>query len=83
MDLFIGDPNYLHKGLGSIILRTFMKEYVFPQLHVDVCIIGPDPKNLIAIKAYQKAGFKHFKTIFTGKEDEHLMKITRQELTGA
>jgi RimJ/RimL family protein N-acetyltransferase len=80
VDLFIGEKAYLHKGLGSTIIRKFLKDYVFTQLDVDSCIMGPSPNNVAAIKAYQKAGLSHFKTIFDGKEDEYLMKIKKEAI---
>ncbi len=82
IDLFIGEKDYLHKGLGSIIINKFLRDFVFAQLEVDSCIIGPDPKNIAAIKAYQKAGFVHLKTIFNPEEneEEYLMKISSTSL---
>ena len=83
-DLFIGEKDYLHKGLGSIIIKKFLRDFVFAQLEVDSCIMGPDPKNMPAIKAYQKAGFSHFKTIFNPEEneEEYLMRITKKTIGG-
>lgn len=80
VDLFIGEKIFLHKGLGGIIIKKFLKDFVFTKLEVDSCIMGPDPKNIAAIKAYQKAGFNHFKTIFNPEEneEEYLMKIKKE-----
>lgn len=82
VDLFIGEKDFLHKGLGSVIIKKFLKDFVFAQLAVDICIMGPDPNNIAAIKAYQKAGFSHFKTIFNQEEneEEYLMKITKETI---
>lgn len=84
VDLFIGEKDFLHKGLGSIIINKFLKNFVFAQLEVDSCIMGPNPKNIAAIKAYQKAGFSHFKTIFNPEEneEEYLMKVTKETICG-
>ena len=82
VDLFIGEKEYQHKGLGSIIMQQFLKNFVFARLAVDSCIIGPNPKNISAIKSYQKAGFKHLKTILNSEdgEEEYLMRYPKENL---
>lgn len=81
VDLFIGEEEHLYRGLGGKILRRFLAEVVFRDRDVRVCVIGPEPGNAAAIQAYEKAGFRFFKTIQvpTEPEPEHLMKITREE----
>lgn len=79
VDLFIGEVEYLYQGLGSHILRRFLGEVVFK--NAKICVIGPEPKNTAAIRAYEKAGFRFFKTIqVPGEpEPEHLMQMSREE----
>jgi RimJ/RimL family protein N-acetyltransferase len=81
VDLFIGEPDYVHKGLGSILLRKFLREIVFAKPETESCILGPQPKNAVAIRAYEKAGFRYLKTIQVPDEPkpEYLMRITRAE----
>ncbi|OGH88803.1 MAG: hypothetical protein A3J93_01800 [Candidatus Magasanikbacteria bacterium RIFOXYC2_FULL_42_28] len=75
IDLFIGEKDFQHKGLGSVIIQKFLKDFVFKKLNVESCIIGPNPNNIAAIKAYEKAGFKYLKTIINPDgEDEYLME---------
>ena len=82
VDLFIGEETYLHKGLGSHILRRFLRAIVFAAGDIASCIIGPSETNAIAIRAYEKAGFRYFKTIPSENETtpEYLMRITRADL---
>ncbi len=84
VDLFIGEADYLHQGLGSPILRKFLREIVFQTLEVVSCIIDPDEANTVAKKAYAKAGFKHLKTISIPDEPgpSYLMRVTREEVEG-
>ncbi len=84
VDLFIGDPEYLYRGLGRHVIRRFLSEHVFIDPDVEVCVIGPEPKNVAAIRAYEKAGFRFFKTIqVPGEpEPEYLMKLSRREFEG-
>jgi RimJ/RimL family protein N-acetyltransferase len=81
VDMFIGDPRYLHQRLGGPILRQFVQEIVFADPAFASCIIGPEPENTSAIKAYEKAGFRHLKTVqlpFLG-EQQYLMRLARSE----
>jgi len=82
IDLFIGEEEYVHKGLGSEIIRKFVKEIVFVDYDVSSCFIDPEPKNTIAIRAYRKAGFKYLKTVWNKKDsvEAYLMRINREEL---
>ena len=84
VDLFIGDPEYLYRGLGRHVIRRFLSEHVFIDPVVEVCVIGPEPKNVAAIRAYEKAGFRFFKTIqVPGEpEPEYLMRLSRGEFEG-
>jgi len=82
MDLFIGEQEFIHKGLAKNILTKFLREYVFLLNDAVCCIIGPEPQNKTAIRAYEKAGFKYLKTIQVPDEDEpeYLMRLYKNEL---
>ena len=84
VDLFIGEAAYVHRGLGHHVIRRFLAEHVFSDPNVEVCVIGPEPGNTAAIRAYEKAGFRFFKTIrVPGEpEPEYLMKLSRREFEG-
>ncbi|NGO49981.1 GNAT family N-acetyltransferase [Allomesorhizobium camelthorni] len=58
IDLSIGVPDLVGIGHGSAIVRQFVEE-LFAEGTPRV-IIDPDPANLRAIRAYEKAGFKAF-----------------------
>jgi aminoglycoside 6'-N-acetyltransferase len=58
VDLSIGDPALVGIGHGSAIIRQFVEE-LFAEGTPRV-IIDPDPANVRAIRAYEKAGFKAF-----------------------
>lgn len=84
VDLFIGEAEHLYRGLGEHIVRSFLHEHVFSDPEIEACVIGPEPKNAAAIRAYEKAGFRFFKTIHVPgePEPEYLMKLTREEFEG-
>jgi aminoglycoside 6'-N-acetyltransferase len=56
VDLSIGEAALLSKGIGSAALAAFARG-----LHADghrTIIIDPDPRNIRAVRAYEKAGFR-------------------------
>jgi aminoglycoside 6'-N-acetyltransferase len=63
IDLFIGEKEYVGKGLGSNIIKKFTKEVVFSLFDVEYCIADPGVKNTPSMRAFEKAGFKPVKTI--------------------
>ncbi len=79
VDLFIGEPDSVGKGLGKLILNKFLAKVVFIQENIESCVVGPEPKNKRAIKAYEKAGFHYLKTIHISDEPEpeYLMVINK------
>jgi aminoglycoside 6'-N-acetyltransferase len=60
IDIFIGEEDYLGKGLSFLILNQFLKIFVDP--HYEACFVDPDSANIAAIHAYEKVGFQYLKT---------------------
>lgn len=56
IDFFIGDADYIGKGVGAEVLKSF--DY---QGYKNI-LVNPDMNNIAAIKTYEKAGFKKIKT---------------------
>lgn len=80
LDFFIGNRDYIFKGLGKDIVSIFLRDFVFRKEGVSRCVVGPEPGNNAAIRVYEKAGFRHLKTVQCAheKEPEYLM-IARKE----
>lgn len=58
-DIIIGERENLGRGYGSDALRTLVR-YLFATFStLEVAIIGANPANARAIRAYEKAGFRH------------------------
>jgi RimJ/RimL family protein N-acetyltransferase len=79
IDLLIGEDKFRHKGWGSFIITRFLKEILFDIYKVDICTIDPEPENKIAIRAYEKAGFRYLKTVWNPIDNvwAHIMLIRR------
>jgi RimJ/RimL family protein N-acetyltransferase len=82
IDIFIGEESHIHRGLGGLIIKEFLKKIVFEKYDVDCCIVDPYVENEIAIKAYRKAGFKYLKTVWNEAENrkEDILIIKRDEV---
>jgi aminoglycoside 6'-N-acetyltransferase len=80
VDMFIGEERFLHRGYGSAIMREFLKEIVFADPRIGRCVIDPDERNTIAIRTYEKTGFRYLKTVQVENEPapSHLMELTRE-----
>lgn len=79
IDLFIGEADLLYKGFGPLIIRRFIEKIVFADTLINVCIIDPEPENGAAIRAYEKVGFRHFKSADTLEGPVYLMKLSRAD----
>lgn len=60
-DLFIGEGNYLRKGLGNQIIDCFLEKYIWPNYRY--CVVDPDVRNEASIRLFQKCGFIEHKQI--------------------
>jgi aminoglycoside 6'-N-acetyltransferase len=82
VDLFIGEVELIGRGHGPAMLRQFLRDVAFPFHGVDVCVIGPSIKNVPAIRAYEKIGFRALREVqVPGEPDpEFLMRVTAAEL---
>lgn len=56
IDLFIGEPSLVGKGLGSAIIKKF-KAQLFACPGVTKVIADPDAANIRAIRCFEKADF--------------------------
>ncbi len=64
IDQFLANAGDLGRGLGSLMVRTFV-ETLFADPAVTRVQTDPSPENHRAIRAYEKAGFRRVKEIDT------------------
>src|SRR5688500_6820369 len=62
VDLFIGEEALLNRGLGAEATRRFVEEQVFAG-GAHACVAGPDEGNRASIRAFEKAGFRRWRTL--------------------
>lgn len=56
-DIFIGEEDYLSKGLGEKIVNL-IKDKIYLEYNADAIVLRPFKENIRAIKCYEKANFK-------------------------
>ncbi len=62
IDMWIGEPNFWDKGIGSKALKLVMG-HIFKDEKAKKIIIDPHVDNLRAIHVYEKVGFKKVKIL--------------------
>ncbi len=75
IDQFIGVPEFINKGLGSMFVKEFTDELLLSK-KVSKIVTDPSVLNLRAQKAYEKAGFK--KKIAMPGEDGDVMIMEKR-----
>jgi len=80
IDMFIGEKEYLHKGIGPLMIMKFLRDIAFPRSGLKTCVLGPDPNNTAAIKAYEKVGFVYIKTVTKDDGREYIMTVTAKTI---
>lgn len=59
LDLFIGEPAYVGRGFGQLMLREYLTQIAFPHFADErFAYISHEAENFTAIKASEAAGFK-------------------------
>ena len=82
-DLFIGEEEYLNKGIGKKIINN-INEIIYKKYKADSIILRPFKKNIRAIKCYEKCGFnkiyEYIDKDTIGKKENILVLINRNEV---
>jgi RimJ/RimL family protein N-acetyltransferase len=76
IDQFLAHPEDLGRGLGTALVTDFTK-HLFANPEVTRIIVDPSPKNLRAIRCYEKSGFRFVARIITPDGPAHLMALDR------
>lgn len=77
LDISIGEAELIGKGHGGAILAQFAADLF--QEGAPRLLIDPHPDNARAIRAYEKAGFRHIDTRTSQYGPAHLMALDAPE----
>ena len=56
-DLFIGEEDYLHRGIGSRVVKM-INDLIYEKYKVDHIVLRPFKRNVGAVNCYKKNGFE-------------------------
>lgn len=63
IDLYIGEPAFLHRGLGRAALGAYLRDVAFAHFPAERRgYIGHDPGNTAALRCSESAGFRRIGT---------------------
>ena len=79
IDIFIGEPDFLYRGLGPAVIQKLLRQIIFEEPDITACIIDPEPANTAAIRAYRKTGFVFQYTVRTEQQtpDAYVMRMEK------
>jgi aminoglycoside 6'-N-acetyltransferase len=63
IDQFIGEPDMVDQGHGSALIRSFVDGLL--KTGTPRVVTDPDPENIRAVRAYEKAGFQKTRLVDT------------------
>lgn len=79
IDQFIGEEDYIGKGLGTSMIGEFI-DNLFSNPNIKKIITDVDNKNKRAIHCYEKVGFTFVKELLTPDGLANLMQMTRNAI---
>lgn len=74
IDQFIGEEEYINRGVGTKAIRMFV-EMIRRERNPTSIILDPSPENKRAIRCYEKAGFKHYETKIGEEGPAYMMRL--------
>jgi aminoglycoside 6'-N-acetyltransferase len=84
LDLLIGEPDFVGRGWGRLILIRFLHEVAFPLFsQEDTCWILHDLRNERAMRASMAAGFRYSHEVIVHGFRHALLQLTKDAAANA
>ncbi len=77
VDLLIGEPDLVGRGLGPQVLTAFAREVVFADPAVTAAVATVEEPNRRSWRAFEKAGFRHVRDVDEDGLPHRLMRLDR------
>jgi RimJ/RimL family protein N-acetyltransferase len=77
VDLMIGQPDLVGRGVGPRVLSAFVSEVVFVDPAIDVVVATVEEQNRRSWRAFEKAGFRHVGDVEEDGLPHRLMRLDR------
>jgi hypothetical protein len=78
VDLFVGDPAAVGRGLGPEILQEFARSVVFARPETTALVAIVDEPNRRPWRAFEKASFRHVRDVEEDGLPHRLMRLERR-----
>ncbi len=77
VDLLIGEPDLVGRGLGPEVLERFARDIVFADPAVYALVATVEEPNRRSRRAFEKAGFRHVRDVKEDGLPHCLMRLDR------
>jgi aminoglycoside 6'-N-acetyltransferase len=77
VDLFIGEPDAVGRGLGPEILREFARTVIFARPETTAAVATVEEANRRSWRAFEKAGFRHVRNVEEDGLPHRLLRLDR------
>ena len=78
VDLFVGEPDAVGRGLGPEILREFARTIAFARPETTALVATVEEANRRSWRAFEKAGFRHVRDVEEDGLPHRLMRLERR-----
>jgi len=78
VDLFVGEPDAVGRGLGPEILREFARTVVFSSPETTAAVATVEQANTRSWRAFEKAGFRHVRDVEEDGLPHRLLRLDRR-----
>jgi aminoglycoside 6'-N-acetyltransferase len=78
LDLFIGEEDWVGRGLGPRVLDAFTRDVVFVRPGTSACVATVEEANRRSWRAFEKAGFRHMRDVVENGLPHRLMRLDRR-----
>jgi len=84
VDLFVGEPAYLHRGFGRAALCGYLLEVAFPYYASETrAYIAHEPLNTAALRCSRAVGFRPLRKFLEGGVEMVLLGSNRLSIEGS
>jgi aminoglycoside 6'-N-acetyltransferase len=77
VDLFVGEPDLVGRGLGPLIIEQFVREIVFARAETTAAVATVEEPNRRSWRGFEKAGFRHVRDVREDGLPHRLMRLDR------
>jgi RimJ/RimL family protein N-acetyltransferase len=77
VDLMLGEPDLVGRGLGPRVLSAFTRDVVFVDPEIDAVVATVEEPNRRSWRAFENAGFRHVRDVQEDGLPHRLMRLDR------